>query len=260
MKQYLSSLLGLALSIALSWPLSAEVAVEPIAQQPVIFVTSTVKPWGFQTKAGELDGLLVRFAEELAREVQVPMNNYLQPYPRVIHSVKSGTADMAVLFDSPMMHDIGLRVGQVIETEILVVVKSGTPSATSLADLSGWRVGYIRGSKYTQEFDQADNFIRIPINTMRQGLAMLLTGRLDAMSSADQTLFYAMDTMGVTPDRVQKLLVLGTATAGLYMSKRSKKQRLIPNYRIALERLRSSGRLDEIFFRHDLGSLPALSR
>lgn len=260
MKQSFSFLFGVVFLVALVSRVAAETSVAPISSQPTVFVTSTVKPWGFETKEGELDGLLVRFAEELTREVQVPMTNQLQPYPRVIHSVRNGAADMAVLFDSPMVKDIGLRVGQVTETEILLVVKSGTPPVSSLGDLSGWRVGYIRGSKYTREFDQADNFLRIPINTMRQGLAMLLSGRLDAMSSADQTLFYAMDSMGIASDQIQKLLVLGKASASLYMSNKSDKQWLIPNYRAALERLKSSGRLEKIFYRHSLGSASSLSR
>jgi len=255
MKQPIYSFVRVSFLLALVFPVWAEADLEPAAQDPVTFVTSTVKPWGFQNEAGQLDGLLVHFAEALTREVNLPMRNQLQPYPRVIHSVSNGTADMAVLFDSPMASDIGLCLGQVTDTEILLVVKQGAPQVASLADLSGWRVGYIRGSKYTPAFDQADNFVRIPINTMQQGLAMLLSGRLDAMTSADQTLFYAMDKMGIAPEQIQRLLVLGTTTASLYMSKRSTKQHLIPYYRAALERLTSSGQLAQIFYRQGLGSV-----
>jgi len=232
---------------------------EQALKEPVYFMTTTVKPWGYRNKAGEQAGLLVRFIDELALEAQRPYRNQLQPYPRVIHALRSGAADMAVLFDSPKAGDIGYRVGEVVGVDVLLVAQRGTPSVNSLSELKGWRVGFIRGSKYTPAFDSADHFSRIPMNSMQQGLAMLLAGRIDAMASTDQTFFYAMEELALEPDRVQRLLLLGKTSAGLYFSKQSTKQHLIPYYRAALERLESSGQLAKIFLRQGLGSLASPS-
>lgn len=215
------------------------------------FATSAVKPWGISGANGEMSGLLVQFADELASESGMDYSNIMQPYPRVIHSLKSGYVDFAVLFDSPSARSIAVRVGEVVKTEIIVVAAEGARPIDTVDDLVGMQVGYIRGSKYGPDFDDADHFDRVPLNSAEQGLAMVLKGRIDAMASSDQSLYWAMDSMEIDHANLSRILLLGETTGALYMSLESKRQDLLPVYRQALKRMRDKGTMDRFFYHHD---------
>lgn len=215
------------------------------------FSTSTVKPWGFIDEEGQEDGLLVRFERELYLETGIAYENYLQPYPRVLHSLASGSVDFAIIFDPHAPREKTVRVGHVTTTEIIVVARAGVEPLASIDGLAKQRVGYIRGSKYGEAFDGATHFTRIPINTMKQGLSMLLNGRIDAMTSSDQSLYWAMERMGIDGSRLARVLILGGVTGGLYMSNSSRRQDLLPIYRKALQRMQAKGTMTRIFYQQD---------
>jgi polar amino acid transport system substrate-binding protein len=213
------------------------------------FATSTVKPWGFMDEQGQQRGMLVEFTRHLSLEIGTKYHNYLQPYPRVIHSLGSGFVDFAVLLDGPLAEKSGIRVGGLFVTEVLLVAKSGVEPIASIELLSGMTVGHIRGSNYGDRFDRATHFKRIPINTMRQGLAMVLAGRIDAMASADYTLYHGMEKMGLESTQLSLLLVVREHTGGLYISRHSRLKHLMPVYRKAIERMRVQGVLARIFYK-----------
>lgn len=221
------------------------------SEEVVRFVSTTVEPWGYVTSSGKPDGLLARFVDQLGREAGLPYVNRLQPYPRVKHSLANGQADLAVLFSGPESERIGISLGAVVDTYIMLVGSAGMESIESLDDLQGKLVGYIRGSRYGPEFDNHEGIIKTPVNRMRQGVAMLLTGRLDAMASTDQTLFYTLRKMDVEVGRLSPLLVLGKTQGHLYLSRQSTNQHLAPIYRDALDKLRVSGKLDTLFYSED---------
>ncbi len=105
----------------------------------------------------------------------------------------------------------------------------------------------MRGSKYGPIFDDADHFTRIPINTMSQALAMLKRGRIDAMAGVDQTFFWAMKQMQLSPNEFSELITISRPTISLYISQHSQHKPLTPLYRDALQRLKEKGIIDQIF-------------
>jgi len=215
------------------------------------FATSTIKPWGFMGDNGQEEGVLVQFERELGLETGIAYENYLQPYPRVLHSLTSGFVDFAVIFDDHQASELAVRIGDVVITEIIVVARRGEAVRHSIEDLAGMQIGYIRGSKYGPQFDSAEHFTRVPINKMRQGLAMLLNGRIEAMASTDQSLYWSMDEMGVDASRLTKVISIGETTGGLYMSKKSQRRDLLPIYRKALQRMEAKGTMARIFYHQD---------
>ncbi|BFM17514.1 hypothetical protein R50073_36970 [Maricurvus nonylphenolicus] len=220
-------------------------------QQVVRFVTTTVEPWGYFNDRGLPDGLLVRFVNLLGREAGLPFTNRLQPYPRVKHSLGNGQADMAVMFVGPESDLLGESLGKVVDTHIMMIGRKGMKPVDNLQALDGRLVGYIRGSRYGRQFDDYMGFTKIPVNRMRQGIAMLITGRLDAMVSTDQSLFYTLDKMGLDIDEVSPLLFIGQTQGDLFISHQVSNPELAAIYREALRKLRHSGRLNPLFFQHE---------
>lgn len=224
----------------LSLPLNAPAITLNVA-------TSSVKPWGYVNEQGINDGLLVQFIESFVYRLEgFELHNQLQPFPRVIHSLKLGDVDMAVLFDSTQSLQIGERIGLVGSVEILVVGRTDKPDITNLQQMSGWQVGYIRGSRYGEVFNSVEYLNRVALNNMKQGLSMLLAGRLDAMVSAAPTLFYALETMQLPVEEFKPLFVLDRATAGLYLSHKSSLLGFKSVFQTALEQMRSQGELERL--------------
>ncbi len=199
---------------------------------------------------GSLGGLLPRFTELLSKEAGIPFTNQLQPYPRVKHTLSHGQADFAVMFVGPQSDKMGISLGEVVKTKIMVVAAKGAEPVQNLNELIGRRVGYIRGSRYGLAFDEHPDLNKIPINTMHQGVAMLLAGRMDAMVSTEQSLFYTLQKMSVEQGRLVPLIIIGETQGDLFMSRHSPHQALQETYRQALDRLREKGSLDSLFYQH----------
>jgi polar amino acid transport system substrate-binding protein len=215
--------------------------------QPTIrFASSSVEPWGIH-EGKEKQGLLVSVINALALETAIAVNIELQPYPRVVHSLYSGRADFAFLFDSPSTRESAIRIGHLVNSRMIVVGRAGSPPLNSLKELEGKSVGLIRGSKYGIEFDNATHFHKEPVSSMSQGLAMLIRNRTDAMAGTDQSVYWAMRKMNVGAKRLSKLYVMGGTSGSLYISKTSEYQHLIPVYKKALETLHHNGTIKRIF-------------
>lgn len=236
------------LLLSMSWVVWAETTTTAtvLDRSPVRFATSTVKPWGMVNE-GVPEGLLIELLQGLEAETGINATNVMLPYPRVIHALYGGEVDMAVLFDSPSALSTAIRVGHVVDTRVLVIGRAGAAPLTDVQALQGRLVGYIRGSRYGPSFDEARHFRKLPVNTMMQGLAMLVRNRLDAMTGTDQSFFWALKEMQLAPERLSLLTVVSGATGSLYMSKISPRQALIPVYREALLRLKARGVIGQIF-------------
>lgn len=212
----------------------------------IVFGNSQIKPWGMLIN-GVPQGLLVDVERALALETQRQHKLQLLPYARVIHSIYVGDVDMAGLFDARINHSKLIKVAPIIDTRVIIIGKAPAAPISDTSELNGLQVGYMRGSKYGPIFDDADHFTRIPINTMSQALAMLKRGRIDAMAGVDQTFFWAMKQMQLSPNEFSELITISRPTISLYISQHSQHKPLIPLYRDALQRLKEKGIIDQIF-------------
>lgn len=224
------------------------------------FSTSNVKPWGMVDKEGVQTGLLVRFLNALENELEndigdrVKIDNHIRPYPRVIHEIKTGVVDFAAMFNSPQSNAIGISVGKVTDSKILIVGLSDKLSISNLDQLKNKPIGHIRGSKYGPLFDDNRTLNKISLDSMERGINMLLKGRIYALASADQTLYYALERLKIPSDTIKPIMTVSQVSVELYFSKASTKTELIPSISNALSKLKSKGILDAIF--HQEGYIP----
>ncbi len=194
-----------------------------------------------------MDGSLVRFADRLHENLNMSFDNSILPYPRVIHSLKSGQINFAVLIDSPNIGSEVIKGDHLLTANVVIVGKNGTQKIASLQDLAGKRVGHIRASKYGKAFDEADYFVKCPVNSLSRGLAMLMVGRLDALVSLDDTLYFAMGKMAIDERALSIIMNLGKVSASLYMSAIAPREELFSLYSQEIARMRASGVLDQLF-------------
>ena len=211
---------------------------------PVSFSISSIKPWGMNVN-GTNQGILIEFLQPLERETGLPYSVSLRPYARVFHDLYSGTADMGFAFDSPDLIKRAIRIGTVMETTVSIVGRVGSTPYRSMAGLKGLRVGVMRGSEYGKEFESFKDYTKVRVNTIRQGVSMLLAGRLDVMVSTAHTLQWGMRSMDVDERDLTELLVIQGPVVGLYLSRKSKRPQIEKIYREALERMNDGRVLSE---------------
>lgn len=211
------------------------------------FSTSNIKPWGYKDD-NVYKGLLYQVADALQTESGISITNQLRPYPRVIQELKNGSVDFAIMFNSPQAREIGKSVGRVVNTKILLISLKDTPKISDLNELSQKHIGYMRGSKYGNDFDNNQNIIKVPLNSMRQGIQMLFKNRLQAIAGAEQTFYFNLKELNISTDDVSQIMVINETSGDLYFSKASKNIHLIEPFAKALKKINQEGKLDKIFY------------
>ncbi len=232
-------------------PSVIQLTVTASEQPQAIFSTSNIEPWGFQNDNEELDGLLIKVAELLTEETGIKVSNHLRPYPRVIHEIKNGSVDFAIMFNSDQAKEIGISVGHVVDTKILLIGLSETVEISNLNELSGHRVGFLRGSKYGTEFDNNDKMKKVSLDSMEQGIKMLLKNSIDVVASAEQTFYFTLKKLEISTDKVRPIMVINKSSGDLYFSKASTNKHLIEPFKEALKKLNKNGKLVDIFHNND---------
>ncbi|WP_163134218.1 ABC transporter substrate-binding protein [Agarivorans sp. Alg241-V36] len=214
---------------------------------PAKFSTSLVKPWGYKSSELHEQGLLVQFTRALASEAELPFNNVMRPYPRVIKEIKSGTADFAVMFASPKAEQIAVDLGQVVTIKVVAVANAGEPVIDDISKLKGKRVGVIRGAAYGPDIDDNPDIERISFNDTAQGIQMLLLERIDVMVASNYSINHALQELYLEPERITPIYHLATRYGNLYWSRASNQMEQAKRLQQALSRLRELGVLDNIF-------------
>jgi len=222
-----------------------------VEQSSALFSISNIKPWGYEDDKASLKGLLFKTSNALEAETGIKIINQLRPYPRVIHNLKNGSIDFAIMFNSPQAKNIGISVGRIVDTKILLIALKGSEQVTNLAELSKKQVGYLRGSKYGAVFDDNKNIEKVSLDSMEQGIKMLLKKHLHAIVAADQTFYYALQKLEISTTEVVPIMVINETSGDLYFSKASKNTHLIEPFKLAVMKLHKKGILKNIFYNND---------
>lgn len=231
-----------------------------LADETLLLSTSNVMPWGIEKPDGSHEGLLVELADAFCNQTGMQTRNRLKPYPRVINDIRTGQADVAVLFHSPESESIGYSLGEVASVEIIAVSKRSHKQISSLSDLNGERVAHVRGSKYGPTFDNHTGFHKVPVKNMNQGLRMLMKNHVDVVVSTDQSIYYGIENLAIETKWLKKLWVISTAKADLYLSKKSAYVHKIEPLKAIVSDLKRNGVLDQIFYGRDYISSQALEQ
>lgn len=233
----------IALLGVLAPPSHAEVS----DQEPVRFMSADVWPWAYLDQTGQPAGLLHTLATRLAAVAGLPLENRILPHQRLRHEFRLGHGDFAVLFENPDLHDFALPIGEVLRSDMILVAEADSSRELTFEALAGRPVGYIRGTYYGEAFEHDQGMVKIAVNNLDQALHMLKLGRLDAFLSSDILLYHTFLAQGVNPSGYRMRIQSRGYSGHLYMRQEPSRPEQGPRIRTALETLRESGELAEIF-------------
>lgn len=233
----------IALLCVHAWPAHADMHEE----NPARFMSADVWPWAYLDEAGQPAGLLHLLAQRLSAVAGLPLENRVLPHQRLRYEFRLGHGDFAVLWENPDLHDFALPIGEVLRSDMLLVALAGSSRELSFDALAGRPVGYIRGTYYGEAFQEDQGMVKIAVNNLDQALYMLNVGRLDAFISSDVVLYHTFLAQGINPGGYRMRIQSHGYSGHLYMRREPSHPDQGPRIRAALETLRESGELAEIF-------------
>lgn len=210
-------------------------------------------------RGNEPVGIDVDILSELGRRTGVRFDVELTPFKRVVESVRAGTVDggMAIL-RNPEREGFALFTGVMHNSTYSLFVRQDSKLVfEGLHSLHGKRIGKVRGFFVSEAFDAEVAAGRITVHETagaEQGIAMLMLGRVDAISGQTVVTRYLARQTGqaeglralptpLAPDR-PTYLVLSRA------SKLPDKEALAERLRLALEAMHKDGTIERIEARH----------
>lgn len=201
--------------------LSCSVMAEDELTADVLRLVSTdVTPWGFVDKLGKPSGLHVELLQKISAKSGIPTTVVVEPYVRVVRDMQQGTADLSIMFDSPESHEIAHLLTPIEPVNVFLVSREQL-SWRALLDKPNLRIGQMGRSNYGIEHFQLKDSHFSPINTVVQGIAMLLRGRLDAVLCTSPAFSLALEELEVLTSVPLKAFHLVEVRAGVFLSKKS---------------------------------------
>ncbi len=241
------------LMVCLLWPVSSSVTAQT---PPLQVLLADVWPWSYRDESRELQGLLVDLFRALEQETGLTMELRLYPHQRVMLELSRGNGDLSILFANPAVDRFADRSAAVVRSRFFLLAHPSFTGELNLKNLPGKPVGYMRGNYYGKDFETDHSIIKIPITSLEQGVMMLHAGRLTAMISSEQLIYYTLKEMAIPEVEWRTELHSEKQMAYLY-----RRHDGVPATRIqplvdAIEKLRASGELNHLVGVRPLDQLP----
>jgi len=136
-------------------------------------------PYGIDNQ-GELSGIYYDLANLIVSNAGYTPNNKIIPYARIVKSLRFGGADFTIMYRNPALAGYVDYVAP-LPPKKTVVVGLQNQTFKKVEDLSGKKIAYIRGAKFTDQIEKDKSITKHLVASYLQGIRMLSLGRLDAL-------------------------------------------------------------------------------
>ncbi len=166
-------------------------------------LTATQDPWPpFVTKEGT--GIIADIVRSALKTQGYDLKITTMPWARALHSVKGGSVDilLGTWFTEKRTKEL-LYSAPYLQNRLTFVKRvDDTFEYNGLESLEGKRIGVIRGYSYSEDFAQANHFIRNANTTFSANLKMLLAKRLDMVVEDQVVAAYTIKTEKIPNNRI----------------------------------------------------------
>jgi|GEM_PF-2812214 len=196
-------------------------AASGVPAAPLKMVSTNVMPWGYLNAAGKPAGLHVQILTQLGRSSGLDYQLKVEPYPRVVRDIQLGRADVSIMFDSAESRAMAHFLAPV-ELGSVFLVGHKDVSWNQLLAKPKLRIGRMGHSNYglAKLKLAAKNFVAI--NTVSQGVAMMLRGRLDGVVCTSSAFSLALEKLKVDSVNSLQAFHLTEINGAVFLSKRSR--------------------------------------
>lgn len=196
------------------------VAASSVLAAPLNMVSTNVMPWGYLDSAGQPAGLHVQILTQLGLSSGLDYQLKVEPYARVVRDVQLGRADVSIMFDSTESRSMAHFLASV-ELGSVFLVGHKNVSWDQLVKKPKLRIGRMSHSNYGLAKLKLEAQDFVAINTVNQGVAMMLRGRLDGVICTSAAFSLALEKLKVDSVNSLQAFHLAEVSGAVFLSKRS---------------------------------------
>ena len=173
-------------------------------------------------------GASVLAIQAVLEKLSVPIEISPYPYARILHSLKTGELDLALILHNSRVDNDVVYIGPLSLAKIIVL----TPSDISIRcynDLYQLKnIVVIRHAQFNEKFDQDNTLHKITVDSYEQAISMLKMARVDGVVGSKIGLEYALRQQNMDLSLISNAFELGTKELGLHLAKNSSFIPLLP--------------------------------
>ena len=177
--------------------------------------------------------------------VNIEFSSY--PYARILHSLKTGELDLALILKNSGLKKNVVYIGPLSYIKIVLV----TPSNITIEryeDLHQLKnIAVIRNTQFNKIFDQDKKLKKIKVDNYKQAVSLLKMNRIDGIIGSKIGLEYSLRLQGMDSSLVTNTFDLDRHELGLHLAKKSPFITLQPLLTAAVERLYQEDFLYQIY-------------
>jgi polar amino acid transport system substrate-binding protein len=208
------------LSIFIFFSLSFPTLV--LSQEEITFSTPSFAPFYFPYNNQLCEGVAVATFTQIVAHTNLFFKHVPYPYARVLHSLKTGQLDIALIFKNSALVEHVDFIGPVSKSKVVVLVNSQN-SITSYADLSNLKaIAVIRSAHFENKFDNDNSLIKVHVENYAQAIKMFKLGRVDGVVGSVVGLDYQLRMQNIDVNILINAYVLGEKEWWLHLSKNSR--------------------------------------
>jgi len=180
--------------------------------------TIAITPYGFE-KNSVPAGVYYDLANLILNEAGFRSENHIAPYARIIHELKTGQTDLTIMFKYQELADHVIYIAPLPTLKNVVIGLEGIQFA-SISALQGKTLAYLRGASFSATIDSDPLIKKHRTTDIRQGIEMLVRGRVDAVIGPMEPILSAAAALGKM-HLLGEPLVVSERTPWLQISRKS---------------------------------------
>ena len=176
-------------------------------------------PWSNLGTEKTGDGIVPIFWKEIAKRSGLKLNLHIQPYKRMINSLKAGTDDVAIFFRSSKSEAVAEPVKKIITLPTVVISKEAGKTH-SYDDLASHIIAVKKGVFYEPVFDNDQSINKIHARNYSSVIDLLLYERATAAVGSKVSLAFHLAQKKQKVEDFSKPYVLKNNEVYFHISKK----------------------------------------
>ncbi|WP_415901661.1 substrate-binding periplasmic protein [Neptuniibacter sp. QD29_5] len=214
------------------------------SHEPIIIRTIGFPPYGIEGPSST-GGIYYEMANILVEKAGYYPENSVAPYSRIIRELKSGKADMTIMFKYEELKEYVIYVAPLPALQTVVIGLKGT-TFESVHSLKGKEIAYLRGAKFSTQIDNDPEIRKYSTVDFAQGVKMLKRGRVDGIIGPIDPILSAAKQLNEDRNLFGDPLVVNENTPWVQISKKSRDKLSIEKLNEAFKELQSEDVLNAL--------------
>jgi polar amino acid transport system substrate-binding protein len=207
--------------------------------------TIAVTPYGMNS--GDTScGIYYDLISKVVKKMNYKPEHRIHPYARIIHELKVGKTDIAILFKYKELDNFVTYLVPLPSINNVVLALKGT-KFNNVKDFEGKILGNLRGANFSPDIQANTKIIKYETKDFLQSLKMLKLGRVDAVIGPEEAIYSAALKIGLSVDSFDKPYIISSKTPWLQLSNKSNNKQKSMDFKKEFKKLLDNEELQLLY-------------